>query len=94
MSIDEDVLEMHIDILRVNKTKHIQNKTNKSITIYKLGEIVANGIKYFGQDKNVGPRKRRTCMFICTCGKAWRADMSSIKMGHAKSCGNCQKEKS
>lgn len=90
MAIDKDVLEMHIDILKVNKTKHIQNKTNRTITIYKLGEVVANSIKYFGQDKNVGPKKRRTSMFICPCGRAWRADMSSIKTGQAKSCGNCK----
>ena len=94
MAIDEDVREMNMDTLKVNKTKRIRDKTNKSVIVYKLGEVVANGIKYFGQEKGVGPRKRRTCMFICTCGRAWRADMSSIKMGHAKSCGNCQKEKS
>jgi len=58
---------------------------------YKLGENIANGIKYFGQEKIV--KKRRTAMCICPkCGELWRVGLSVVARGHSKSCG-CKEKK-
>ena len=66
------------------KDKSVNRHEPKS---YKLGEEIANGVKYFGQegktDKGV-----RTCMCICPqCNELWRVSIRHIQTGNSKSCG-------
>jgi len=57
--------------------------------LYKLGEVIANGVRYFGQNKTVD--NRVTSMCICPrCGETWRVLLSYVKTGRIKSCG-CKK---
>ena len=49
-----------------------RRKTEKKqiVVSYKLGEVIANGIRYFGQEKVV--KRHRTAICICHCGESWR----------------------
>ena len=52
---------------------------------YKLGEELANGVKYFGQEKTV--KKVRTAMFVCPrCNELWRVAIAKVKIGAIASC--------
>jgi len=62
-----------------------KTKKKRPIVSYKLGETIANDIKYFGQEKIV--KGERTAVCICHCGKSWRVIVSRIARGVVKSCG-------
>jgi len=52
---------------------------------YKLGQEIANGVRYWGQDKIV--KDNRTSICICpACGNVWRVRVSFILSGDTKSC--------
>ncbi len=68
------------------KERHSKPKSSKSLLVYKLGEEIANGIRYFGADsRNKKGDKIAKC--ICpVCGDACRVLISSVKNGSVKSC--------
>ena len=77
----EELSKANRDIRNANFNK----KPINAKKIYKLGEIINNDVKYFGQDKTVN--KHRTCMCICPeCGELWRVALSAIVGGHIKGC--------
>ena len=61
----------------------------KPIYFYKLGEVVANGVRYFGQEKTI--KGSKTAMCICPeCDCLWRVELRYIRGGNTKHCG-CKK---
>lgn len=81
--IEEDLKDIHY-----NCSLHREPK-KKMLHIhgyhFKLGEVVNNGIKYFGQQKR--DKDRVTALFICHCGTAWHCRITSIISGATASCG-------
>ncbi len=57
----------------------------RTVASYKLGEVIANGIRYFGQEKVV--KRHRTAICICHCGESWRVSITKVAGGYSKSCG-------
>ena len=54
-------------------------------TQFKLGEEMANGILYWGQEKTV--KTHRTAMCICpACGNSWRVRVANVMNGRSKAC--------
>lgn len=70
--------------LKAVMPKRKQAKTYRHI--YRVGDVLANGVMYFGQEKVV--KKSRTALFICPrCNESWRVSISHIAQGRIKSCG-------
>jgi len=75
-----------------NKSKKKNKKKNKkkSNTYYfyaELGEVINNGIKYFGRHK-VSDKYVHTAAFICpVCNELFRADTKKVQNGSIKDCG-------
>ncbi len=88
--------EDEIEILQDISTTSREGSQPKQYPIqYKLGQEIANGIKYFGQDRQekygkLG-KKQRVALCVCTCGEAWRVVIQNVQTGNTKSCGNCKK---
>ena len=73
-----------------NDTGILKKDTSKKV--YRLGEVIANGVKYFGQDKFI--RGHTTAMCVCPkCTELWRVDLTSVRAGTSKSCGCTRKAK-
>ena len=76
------------DFEALNKAK--KGKKKKKDTYYftaKLGEVINNGIKYFGQYK-VSDNYIHTAAFICPkCNELFRADTKKVQDGSIKDCG-------
>ena len=81
--IEEDLKEIHKDCSADYEAKNIV--VNKLGYLWKLGEEVNNGIRYFGQQRK--NKDSVTALFICHCGEAWRCRITSIVSGASKSCG-------
>lgn len=85
MSIDDEAYYEYIDIQKIEKEDHIQRDPD----VYKLGQDVANGVRYFGQERM--EKKTRKALFICPfCNETWRASIANVECGNTKSCG-CKK---
>lgn len=72
-------------------------KASKPRRLFKLGETIANGIRYWGKEKQepygTQFKTRRIVECICTCGNTWRTCIDSIICGNIRSCGKCNKTK-
>ena len=54
--------------------------------IYKLGDEIAHGVKYFGQD-SIDKQGNRTSICICPkCGEQWRVPIAKVKNGSRVTC--------
>ena len=52
---------------------------------YKLGEVIANGVRYFGVVPSKG--KSKTIKAICPlCGEIWEVALHNVQTGNSKSC--------
>lgn len=59
-------------------------------TPYKFGTKINDSGIYFLKDiksEIVGKQKRRMCLFICSCGKKFKARMARVKNNQIKDCG-------
>lgn len=64
-----------------------KNVAKRAVPAYRLGEEIANGVKFFGQVQ-VNKVGQRTAMCICpTCKELWRVAINNVKRGNSKSCG-------
>ena len=58
---------------------------------YKLGEEIANGVRFFGQEKwtlnSSGKGGYTSAMCICPkCGELWRVSLMNVRKGNSTSC--------
>lgn len=86
-SSEGDIKELQLSAQESRLKKVTVAKPNY---IYKLGEIIANNVKFWGQ-KITHDNGHITAMCICPlCKKAWRVDLTSVRNETTKSCG-CMK---
>lgn len=84
-TLDSDIAEFMTSATEERKSKKTK-ESHKSSGAYKLGEVIANGVRYFGQEKAV--KRNRTAMCVCpACGELWRVPVLSIEKGLTKTCG-------
>ena len=92
--IDDDVTECH-EQMRKDIKKAANSRYNGRIH-YKLGEVIANGVRYFGQETRVqqGQKKVLTAMCICPeCGETWRVIIANVRSGNSKACCKSNRSK-
>ncbi len=82
------------DIIRKrNKQEVINNPKLRVHNTYKLGEEVANGIKFWGQ-KGTNNSRKTTYMFICpNCHNLWRTTLTNVVDGKTLGCCRPKKQK-
>ena len=91
MCEDYRELSNHCDMLKkAKKAKKIEEGTNKQIYVYKLGEEIANGVLFFGNQVQKNRSLYAKC--ICPCGEAFQGKLSQIRKGITTGCG-CNRNK-
>jgi hypothetical protein len=59
--------------------------TKKTAKQYKLGEVIANGVRFFGVVPSRG--KRTVIKAVCPiCGELWEVDLYNVQSGNSQSC--------
>lgn len=83
---DDETLEDFRESARGLKKDSV--KSNRiTHTIYRLGQEIANSVRWFGQEK-VDANGHRSAMCICPkCGNLWRVELVNVRNGNSKSCG-------
>ena len=61
-------------------------KSSKSLLVYRLGEEIANGVRYFGAESRTDKGEKVAKCICPVCGEAWRVVISNVKSGSVKSC--------
>ena len=62
-------------------------KTKVLAKQYSLGEVIANGVRYFGTVPSKG--KSTTIKAICPlCDEMWEVSLYNVQSGNSKSCCN------
>ena len=75
------------DLRELKFEKPLSDKAAPVYPTYKLGDQVANGIRWWG-NVSKDKRSRTTAVFICPrCENTWRCRLSNIISGSTKSCG-------
>jgi len=75
------------DLTKANKKKSKNKKSDIYYFSAKLGEIINNGIKYFGRYK-ISDNYVHTADFICPkCNELFRANIKKVQDGSIKDCG-------
>ena len=76
------------DFEALNKAKKGKNKKNDTYYFSaRLGEVINNGIKYFGKHK-ISDNYTHTADFICPkCNELFRANTKKVQDGSIKDCG-------
>jgi len=70
----------------IGELKKGRENTRVNPPAFKLGEVVANGVKYFGQEKVT--KGIRSAMFVCPlCEELWRANFFNVIKGRISHCG-------
>jgi len=82
MSTDNSVVEMFDSISELRN----KNAKKRIVFQYKLGQEIANGVRYFGREKIVDGKT--TAMCVCPdCGELWRVKLHLVNSERTKSCG-------
>jgi len=86
---DDDYINEVFEAIGELKPKRKDGGNTVGVVQFKLGEVMANGVRYFGMETVV--KGDRTAMCICPrCGELWRVCVKYIIGGKTLSCG-CKK---